>query len=58
MKMILARMFTVMVSLTVVGSAYAGEQRTDEILVAMASPKSVCGGNTGRAPAGPAAVAS
>ena len=48
MKMILAVMFTVLVSLTVAGSASAAEQRPDEMIVAMASFKSVCGGNTGR----------
>ena len=56
MKMILARMFTVMVSLTVVGSSYATEQLPDEMIVAMASSKSVCGGNTGRACPGTAPV--
>ena len=57
MKMILARMFTVMVSLTVVGSAYASEQLPEQILVAMASPKTVCGGNTGTACPGDVPVA-
>ena len=41
-------MFTVLITITVAGSAYAAEQSPNEILVAMASFKSVCGGNTGR----------
>ena len=49
MKMIFAGMFTVLVSLTVAGSSYATEQLPDEMIVAMASSKSVCGGNTGKA---------
>ena len=57
MKMILARVFTVLVSLTVAESASAAEQLPEEMIVAMASSKSVCGGNTGKACPGDAPVA-
>src|SRR5439155_9761362 len=49
MKTILAAMMcAVLLGLTYDDSSYAAEQMPDEILVAMASSKSVCGGNTGR----------
>ena len=39
----------VLLGFTWAGSIIAAEQRPDEMIVAMASSKSICGGNTGRA---------
>src|SRR5207253_5129143 len=53
---LLAALCAALLGLTWTGSIIAAEQPSDEILVAMASFKSVCGGNTGRACPGPAPV--
>src|SRR5437879_4984444 len=47
----------VLLGVTIGGSPAAAEQRPDEMIVAMASSKSICGGNTGRLCPGSAPVA-
>ena len=54
-KQLLAGIFAVLFGLTYADVSYAAQ--SDEILVAMASFKTVCGGNTGRACPGQGPVA-
>ena len=55
MKKVHAVMCAVLLGLTWADSIIAAEARPGEIIVAMASSKTVCGGNTGRACPGNAA---
>src|SRR5438094_925611 len=48
-KQFVAVVCAVLIGLTWAGSIIAAEQRPGEMIVAMASSKSICGGNTGRA---------
>jgi galactose oxidase-like protein len=48
MKKVHAAMCAVLLGFTFAGSAYAAERLPGEMIVAMASSRSVCGGNTGK----------